>query len=523
VILRLAVRSLALRPLRTAVLAIGFGLAIAVMAELLGVGAVILEQAHAPALVGGGDIVVTGGFGPLESARFVMSSVLGSDRFRKRIRAVSPSRTSTLYLLRDGTTLPVSVRGGIPSREAAVGDPEVDRQPSWIDTTGDQRWISPGPGEILRAMDRFHPLPARIEPSRFDDTSWAEWLYFNGRSSDGSLRFYVTFLAAGPRDRSGTRPMFVRLQLNRGGTTTNYSAAGDVDGRELLERAPDLDVAGNRVRLDDEGNYRITLSLAREPLGPSATSDPQSSIGNPQSAIRSPQSRMPHPQSRLEGELTLTPAASRSIPPAEIPGARGWVSGYVVPVLSGTFSGRMRIGAEDVQVDGAAGYHDHNWGFWEGVQWQWGQVAGGGVSIVYGRVFPPADVADRNRIPGFLGVIGTDGPIAFSTDVSIREEDQGGTPRAITVESRDRRVRLTLRLSVSESVRTAMGLTRGPGGTMTFLQLGGEYRVSGRAGEVDLNFTARGSAETFRPNPQSPIPNPQSPIPNPLSWAACSP
>ena len=75
-ILTLAVRSLAMRPLRTAVLAIGFGLAIAVMAELLGVGAVILEQAHAPALAGGGDIVVTGGFGPLESARFVMSSVL---------------------------------------------------------------------------------------------------------------------------------------------------------------------------------------------------------------------------------------------------------------------------------------------------------------------------------------------------------------------------------------------------------------------------------------------------------------
>ena len=206
----------------------------------------------------------------------------------------------------------------------------------------------------------------------------------------------------------------------------------------------------------------------------------------------------PNPQSAIHGELTLSPAANGSIPPAEIHGARGWVSGYVVPVLSGTFSGRLRLRDEDVQIDGAAGYHDHNWGFWEGVQWQWGQVAGGGVSIVYGRVFPPADVADRNRIPGFLGVIGADGPIAFSTDVSIREEDQNGTPSAITVESRDRRVPLTLKLAVTESVRTAMGLTRGPGATMTFLQLGGEYRVSGRAGAVDVNFTARGSAETFR-------------------------
>ena len=46
-----------------------------------------------------------------------------------------------------------------------------------------------------------------------------------------------------------------------------------------------------------------------------------------------------------------------------------------------------------------------------------------------------------------------------------------------------------------------MALTRDPGRTMTFLQLGGEYHVSGRAGDLDLNFTARGSAETFRSNP----------------------
>ena len=59
-ILRLALRSLSTRPLRTAVLAIGFGLGIGVMVELLGVGEVILEQAHAPVLQGGGDLVATG-------------------------------------------------------------------------------------------------------------------------------------------------------------------------------------------------------------------------------------------------------------------------------------------------------------------------------------------------------------------------------------------------------------------------------------------------------------------------------
>jgi hypothetical protein len=128
-------------------------------------------------------------------------------------------------------------------------------------------------------------------------------------------------------------------------------------------------------------------------------------------------------------------------------------------------------------------------------------VAGAGLSIVYGRVFPPADVVDRDRVPGILGVLGPDGPIAFSTNVTIREEDSDGAPRTIVIESHDRRLPLTLQFTVAESMRTPMALTRGPGGTMTFLQLGGEYRVSGRAGDVNVNFTARGSAETFRPNP----------------------
>jgi len=77
VILRLALRSLAVRPARTAVLAAGFGLGIAVMAALLGVGEVIIEQAHSPALRGGGDLVVSGAMGPIDNARYLLAHVLG--------------------------------------------------------------------------------------------------------------------------------------------------------------------------------------------------------------------------------------------------------------------------------------------------------------------------------------------------------------------------------------------------------------------------------------------------------------
>ena len=46
---------------------------------------------------------------------------------------------------------------------------------------------------------------------------------------------------------------------------------------------------------------------------------------------------------------------------------------------------------------GGTGYHDHNWGFWQGVSWQWGQVQHGDLSLLYGRVFPPREAADPER------------------------------------------------------------------------------------------------------------------------------
>src|SRR4051812_3542905 len=142
-IFRLAIRSLVTRPLRSAVLSIGFGLGIAVMAALLGVGEVILEQAHSPALQGGGDIVVSSGVGPIESARFVLSDVLGSAQFAARIAAASPARRATLYLMTDGKPQAVAVHAGVPSLERAVGDPEIESQPFWADAPGDDAWKHP--------------------------------------------------------------------------------------------------------------------------------------------------------------------------------------------------------------------------------------------------------------------------------------------------------------------------------------------------------------------------------------------
>jgi hypothetical protein len=464
-IVRLAARSLATRPVRTVVLAFGFGLGIGVMAILLGVGEVILEQSLSPALQGGGDAVIAGAGGAVDNARFVLSSVLESSDLRSRITVAAPSKRATLYLITPQKTWPVLAHGGVPSLERAVGDPEIAHVPGWTDTPADRAWAHPDAASVLRAMDRFHPEPDAPEFA----SSWAEWLYFNGRTPNGNTRFYLTFLV-GPETPRHIRSAGVRLQLDREGRTTNYSAAAELDGRDILDHAPDLDIGANHVRLEGL-QYRITLDLYAEGTRGSHAS----------------------------GTLVFDAAPDgrlRSLPPTTIAGARGWESGYVVPALSAGVRGAIDVDGTRVALDGR-GYHDHNWGFWRGVHWQWGQVAHDDLSFVYGRVFPPASVADASRLPGFLGVIGEDGPIGLSTNVTITERDEGGSPTGVDVRARGRDLNVTLRLSVDRTVKSARG-PRGTGPNMTFLQLGGTYHVAGRAGGRDVDFTARGAAETFR-------------------------
>ncbi len=470
-ILRLAVRSLAMRPWRTLVLSLGFGLGIGVMAILLGVGEVILEQSRSPALQGGGDVVIGGLAGEVENARFVLSGVLGAGALRSNIAAAAPSRRTTLYLIANAGTWPVVARGGVPSLERAVGDPETSAVAGWTDTPADRAWAHPDLASVLRTMDRFHPEP---DVPEFAD-SWAEWLYFNGRTADGETRFYLTFLV-GPKSADETRAAGVRLQLERGGRTRSYSASADVDERQILDEAPDLEIGENRVRLD-ETRYHITLRLQSE--------DDRDVWATGALVL----------DAAPDGVLT-------SFPPAVLHGARGWESGYVVPALSGTVRGTLDVGGAPVVLDGMTGYHDHNWGFWRDVRWQWGQVAHDGLSIVYGRVFPPASVADASRVPGFLGVLGGEGALGVATNVTIDEQDADGDPHEVTVRARGRRLDLQLHLSVDRTVRTARGPVASRGDqNAIFLQLGGVFEVAGTVGDRAIDFTARGAAETFRRSP----------------------
>ena len=455
---RLAVRSLTAHPVRSAVLAAGFGVGVAVMAILLGVAEIVLSQAQSPALIGGGDVVIH--LEPAVPARMVMAGTLQSDQLRGRIRATSPTQNASLYLVHDnGTPVRVDAHGGIPSLEQAMGDPELVGRRDWEDTTEDVTWTQTSPAGVLRQIDRFHPIPKAPD---WQD-SWAEWLYFNGRARDA--RFYLTFMV-GPARTDGMRSAGVRLQLDRGGHVENFTAPGTLTEDAAL-RAPELSIGGNRVTLDGL-QYVIDLDLRGE---------------NGRTA---------------RGRVTIEASPGRLVPPIEIGGARGWVTGYVVPVMAGRLEGELDIAGERVSFDDGAGYHDHNWGFWKGVSWQWGQAQQGDLSILFGRVRPPADAADPDRIPGFVGALGPDGPLGYATNVAITENnDAQGQPKVITVAGRSRLLDVHLTFAVGSTVTSKTA--QGPfSGALNFLQMRGQYTVTGQAGDRAIDFSAPGSAETFR-------------------------
>jgi hypothetical protein len=446
VIWKLALRSLAARPVRSAVLAIGFGLGVRDMAVLLGVGDVILDQARSPALVGGGDVRLGSASGRIANGRFVLYRLRPGGPFGSRVRVLAPSSRQAVFLRHDGRSIPVAVHGSIPSADRAIADGEIADLPAWTDTPGDREWLDADASSVLRAIDGFHPIPD--VPSRSD--SWAEWLYFNGTAPAG--RFYLTFLA-GPAQSNSRRTMVVRLQLERDGVMSAYSQRTEVDAAALVAHAPDLTAGPNTVRLAGT-DYRIQLDL------PSETD-----------------------RTRVTGNIVVHADPDRSVPPFVLEGAGGWISGYTVPVTSGRLDGRLSAGSTTIDFADGTGYHDHNWGFWEGVSWQWGQVQHDGLSFVYGRVRPPADAADPQRVPGFLAVLGASGPLAFSTDATIEETNVPGSdrPSRIVVRASGDALDATLTLDVDQTATTPM--RRGAvGDGLRFLQMRARYEVEARVG-----------------------------------------
>ena len=496
----LAWRSLADRPRRTLLLLVGYGIGVAVMIALLSVGDALLAQARDRDLVAGGDLVllpegvdpavlkvngVTDLYFTIQQAGFIVREVLRGPRFGAAITAAAPQIDTRQVYVRIGRRIvPAVASAGVPSLDAAAR--AAAAVPGARDTARDRAWIAPSPRALLDRLDRFH------EPARAARATWAEWDYFNFVDPATGAYGYLTVLAGG-EGRGG-----VLLRIKRPAhAVEDVAIQAVIRPGDLSFTSANQQIGPARVRIVGD-RYRVTVD------------DPRAHV-----------------------DLWLLPAPGFYLPAAESVGG-AVISGYVVPAVRGWASGEIRTAGTALHLTRAPAYHDHNWGTWRGVTWDWGAAAGAEGAVLYGALHvadPQPAAAERPAAlfvwePARAGLTG--GPGGFVGAFSVRAIRYAGwhpgprlagrrvpVPAEVTLEASAGADRLVVRIRVQDALTSAAGQTApapAPSGAVrpapkaAFLQLRGVAAIRGAVDGRPVAFTAPAAAETFVPVPRSPAP-----------------
>jgi hypothetical protein len=482
----LAFRHLLVRKRRSLFLLLGFSLGVGVMIVLLSVGKAMLEQSRDVSLVGGGEITVlpqgidveamrTGGisgmFFGIDRARFLARQVFGGTRNRDMIRAVSPVlEGKLLYLRTGGRVLPVRAGGEIPSRAGEVGSGLALVSGTWEDSPPDSMYIAPTAQQLYDELDRFH-LPARA------DSSWGEWHYFNVVVAPNEW-WYITYLVGGELSR--TQP---RESKRWGGQVLVTHRRPDGSYDRFLSQKPSSSIRFDTARADltmgessvqqRNGEYRLR-GLATGTAG------------------------------TVRIDIAVAPASNRYFPPVELRDD-DFVSGYVVPGLVAAASGTICVEKRCRRFGGVPAYHDHNWGVWRNVTWEWGAAQGSRLAVLYGGVYGPERAeatAGWARSPFFLTLVDSLGvkqvlrfsQISYAGARRTRGNVKTAAPeRFHLIATREND---TLRLNVG--VEDALGTEMKSGGFYrVFLQMRGRFELTGRVLGETVADSGRGFFETY--------------------------
>lgn len=494
---RLAWRSVSYRPWRSLLLCAGFGVGVGVMIVLLSVGEAMVRQASQERLVGGGDVTIlpegidievltTGGLGGLffsvPNARFVHRQVLSAPRLSDAVATVAPQLEGKLLYLTtaDGVEHPVRASGEIPSASRALGAVPRITSGAWDDDDGDRRWVTPTLAEWRHEIDHFHLPPEGLAHRE----TWGEWHYFNVISSDASRWAFLSFIVGG--DVTGDKwagQVLVTLH-ERGRAPRRFSTSVPKERVRFSTRDADLVIGDGSVHLLDDGRYAVRATVREE------------GIGTP-----------------MNVDLVVAPAERVDFPGAMLVSG-DFASGYAVPGLRASATGSICVAQQCDRYDDAQSYHDHNWGGWRGVTWEWGATRAGAYTLLYGRVMP--EDSTGGRAPLFVYVADSSGFLALFRPTAISYEDGRTIKTAdgpLRVPSRatltDVRGNDTLRLSltiddaVATDTRRAIA-ERGDGAEPRalrhpwFVQMAGEAAISGRVRGSVLAGRGRGFFETYR-------------------------
>jgi hypothetical protein len=477
----LAFRHLLVKKVRSLFLLLGFSIGVGVMITLLSVGEAMLDQSRDVSLVGGGELTVlpqgidveamrTGGLGgmffSIERAKFLTRQALGGARHRDLIGTVAPAIEGKLIYLcpLSDECRPTAARAGgeIPSRAAALGAGLDVLEGRWADSPADSAYVTPTPQQLYDDLDHFH-FP------RTRDSTWGEWHYVNLVTGPGEW-WYLTFLVGGEvsldrrSDRWGGRMMVTHRRPD--GRYDRYTAdASPVDVEFDTARA-DLRIGESWVRQRD-GEYRLYVTARGE-------------------------------QGLARLDLVVRPKLNRWFPPVELR-SDDFLSGYVVPALAATASGRACAAGRCGYVRDAAAYHDHNWGVWRDVTWEWGAAQGKQQSLLYGGVYGPEDAGSSPFFLALADSLGVRRVLRFG-----RIDYRGSRPAdgLAGVRAPERFSLLgtweadTVRLSVQVDHALASEVAASTH-RRTFLQMRGRFELSGKVLGDSLYDRGEGFFETY--------------------------
>ena len=467
----LAIRHLLVRPGRAAVLLVGYALGVAVMIVLLSVGEAMLSQSQDVSLVGGGELTAlphgvdveamrTGGlagmFFSINGARFVSREMLGGMRHADVVAAVSPVLEQKLLRLRIGDTT-WTVRGGgeIPSMARAAGAELRLVGGAWNDMPRDAAWHRPEAQSLYDEIDRFHRPSSR-------DASWAEWHYFNVVVSEQEW-WYITLLVGGDLrgDHWGGQVLVTHRRPT--GEYQRFATSVPRNAITLDTTRADLVVGMSNV-VQRDGVYRVRGASG------AATFD-----------------------------LVLTPAPRRYFPPVEL-GDDDAASGYVVPGLVASAFGRLCAGGDCRDVRDAVAYHDHNWGSWRALTWEWGAGRSDAHALLYGGVLSAG--RGSRGVPFFMALedsLGVEQIYRFDAVERFGKRDVPGMPGIVAPDSMQfiaSRGDDTLRVVIHVTdVAASRSMAAGP--DRVFLQMRGRWRLRGRAARATIADSGTGFFETW--------------------------
>jgi len=483
-LLTLAFRHLWVRKLRSLFLLLGFALGVGVMVVLLSVGEAMVDQSRDVSLVGGGEVTVlpqgidieamrTGGLGgmffAIDRARFLTRQVLGGPRHAAIIRTLAPAiEGKLLYLCKArGECRPTAVRAGgeIPSRAAALRAGLDVRWGAWGDSPADSAYIAPTAQQLFDELDRFH-IPQR------SDSTWGEWHYFNLVTSPDEW-WYVTYLVGGaiPAGRWGGRMLITHRRPD--GVYDRFTADAPATATRLDTSRADITIGRSGVRQRDGIYYLTARATGRR--GP------------------------------VHLDLELRPLPNRYFPPVELRDDE-LVSGYVVPGLAATASGRICVERRCTRVRAAPAYHDHNWGVWRDVTWEWGAARGERLSLLYGGVYGPEPTGSAGGTavtsPFFLALVDSlgvrqvlrFGRIGYEGTQPAAGASGATAPRRFMLTGTRGADSVRLSVDVEQALATDMSAASF---RRTFLQMRGRFQLSGKVAGAAVSDTGRGFFETY--------------------------